>query len=118
MNQFMASAQRMLTIHGNPVTYKAVTKGAYNIETGSTVNSETDYSVTAYKKQLKSNQFQFPNLINKELAEFLICPVSMQAIPAPKDYIQDGTSKYVVESIKEYRTNGEIVLYSIVTSKV
>lgn len=118
MNQFMQSTKRMLSIHGNPITYKSVVNGTYNVETGSIGKTENVYNVQAYKKQIKANQFNFPHLINQDIAEFLICSDGFNAVPAPKDFIVDSSSsKYIVESIKEYRTNGEIVMYSLVARK-
>lgn len=47
-NQFLQAAIRQIARHGVLVNYVTVTEGAYDVETGTTVNAETTLQVKAF----------------------------------------------------------------------
>ena len=113
-NPFLASTQRMINQHGQSVTYTKVSEGTYNIETGSTTNTDTSYTVKMYKKHIKATQYNYPNLIGKNSAMFYLVNTALDFIPAIRDKITVGGETFEIESIAEHSARGQIVLYKLV----
>lgn len=99
--------------HGITATYKAVSEGAYDIQTGSTTNTETTYSVKMYMKQIKATQFNYPNLIGKESGLFYVLAYGLAFAPAVNDFIVYAGTTYKVDSIQKHTAGSDIVLYRI-----
>ena len=105
-----------------------VSEGNYNIETGSTINTEFSFPVKMYKKHIRANQYNFPNMIGRDSALFYLAanerpaPGELGFIPAPKDKIYlftqfddvlpDGPT-YKVDSVTEHAADGLVILYKI-----
>lgn len=112
-NQFLASTKRSIDKHGQNMVYSSVVEGQYNIETGSVTNTETSYTVKMYKKHVRANQYNYPNLIGQDAALFYLANYSLAFTPAVRDKITVDSVTYVIDSIVEHRTNGQIVLYKM-----
>lgn len=116
-NAFLVSTIRQIEKHGQTMTYKAVTESAYNIETGSSTNTDTDYAVKMYKKHIRANQYNYPNLIGQDAALFYLANNKLQFVPNVRDKIVVDSKSYVIDNITEHRANGVIVLYRILAVK-
>lgn len=112
-NDFLASTKRSIDRHGQLMTYLSVVEGQYNIETGSVTNTENSYSVKMYKKHIRANQYNYPNLIGQDAALFYLANSGLTFAPAVRDKIVIDSVTYVIDSIVEHRTNGQIVLYKM-----
>ena len=99
------------------MTYSVVNEGSYNIETGSTTNTNTDYSVKMYKRHIRANQYNYPNLIGQDAATFYLVNYALVFTPAIRDKITVDSKTYTIDSITEHRANGSIVLYKILAIK-
>jgi hypothetical protein len=118
MNLFAASASRMLTRFGTAVTFKAVTVGAYDTSLGTATNSFANSTVTAYKKQIAATQYNFPDQIGKELAEFYIHASSFPSSkPKVGDKITEGTNTFTIVKVSEHGAYGEIILFCLIGVK-
>ena len=117
MNQFLLAAKQLIGMHGKTFSYTKVTQGTYDPSTGSVTNSESTTSLTAYKKHIKATQYNYPNLIGKDAASFLIASDSFVDAPSVNDKITEGTSVYTVDSIQEHLAFNEIVMYTILAYK-
>jgi hypothetical protein len=117
MNPFLASTKKLIDLHGDTCTYKVVNEGAYNIETGSTANTETSYSVVMYKKHLVANQYNFPDLIGKDSAIFYLANNSLSFSPNINDKVLFNTETYTVQSIVKHSARGDVVLFKILAVK-
>jgi hypothetical protein len=117
MDRYLAITLQAISKNGKLCTYTAVTEGSYNIETGSTSNTETSYSVKMYKKHVRANQYNFPNLIGRDSALFYLPNNQLAFIPAVKDKITFDSVTYTVDSITEHSADGLIILYKILTVK-
>jgi hypothetical protein len=117
MDRYLAVALRAINQHGKSCTYTIVTEGAYNIETGSTTNTETSYTVKMYKKHIRASQYNFPNLIGRDSALFHLANNSLSFVPAPKDKITIDSVTYTVDSITEHAADGLVILYKILAVK-
>lgn len=113
-NAFLISAVKLIAQHGQSMQYKSVVEGAYNIETGSASNTETTYTVTMYKKHIKANQYNYPDLINRNAAVFYLANNSLSFIPAVRDKIVVDNETFEIDSIMEHRARGQLVLYKLV----
>lgn len=116
-NQFLISSVKLIAMHGQSMQYKSVVEGVYNIETGSASNTETDYTVTMYKKHIKASQYNYPDLINKNAAVFYLANNALTFIPAVRDKIAVDNETFEVDSIIEHRARGNLVLYKLVAIK-
>lgn len=117
VNPFLLSSARAINRNGVLCTYVSVAEGAYNVETGSTTNVETSYTVRMFKKHLKANQYNYPNLIGKDAAMFYLVNDSLGFTPGINDKITIGSLTYKVDSIQEHYARGDLVLYRLVTVK-
>ncbi len=117
MNPFISSAKQLITLHGVSCTYTTVTEGTYDVETGSVTNTESTLTITSYPKQVKVNQYNYPNLIGKVVTEFLCLATDFTSTPNPRDKIVHDGSTYSVEQVRTHQANGEKVLYKILACK-
>lgn len=116
-NAFLVSTIRQIEKHGQTMTYKTVTEGAYDIETGSTTNTDTSYIVKMYKRHIRANQYNYPNLVGQDAAIFYLANNSLAFTPSVRDKIVVDSKSYVIDNIVEHRANGVIVLYKLLAVK-
>lgn len=117
MNQFMRITKDALARHGTTSTYKTVTEGSYDIATGTAANTETSHSLKIYKKHLKANQYNYPNLIDKDIAMFYFCADGILFLPKPQDLIVHASITYKVHALQSHEANGETILYKVIGVK-
>jgi hypothetical protein len=117
MDKYLAIVLKAIGLHGKNCSYTIVTEGTYNIETGSTTNTESSYSVKMYKKHIRASQYNFPNMIGRDSALFYLANSKLTFTPKATDKITfDGTT-YTVDSVTEHAADGSIILYKILTVK-
>lgn len=114
---FLISAKRQIDKHGQLMTYKVITEGTYNIETGSTTNTETSFDIKMYKRHIRANQYNYPNLIGQDAATFYLVNYALSFKPSIRDKILVDSETYTIDSITEHRANGKIILYKILAVK-
>lgn len=103
--------------HGSDCTYVSVAEGVYDIETLSTTNTNTNYTIRMYPQHFTANQYNAPNLVGKETIQFLLANSNLAFTPSVQDKIILSGVTYTVDSIKKHRANGIIVLYKLVSVK-
>lgn len=118
MNKFEVSSQFFLERNGHNITYIRVVEGEYDVETGSTVNTETSVNIKAYPKIVKVSQFNYPNLIGKEVIDFLIGSDSLSSVPESADKIIYNNQTYSVVSHMEHSALGKVILYRVTATKL
>lgn len=112
-NQFIRAVKTAIDKHGLSSTYRAITEGTYDVNTGSTTNTQTDYTVKMYMKNISANQFNYPNLIGRESGLFYVSAYNLAFTPAINDYIIYNSKTYKVDSIQSHSAAGLITLYRI-----
>lgn len=117
MDRYLAITLRAINQHGKTCTYTVVTEGTYNIETGSTTNTETSHTLKMYKKHIRANQYNFPNMIGKDSAVFYLANNSLTFKPATQDKITFDSVTYVVDSFTEHAADGAVILYKLLAIK-
>jgi hypothetical protein len=117
MDKYLAIVLKAINQHGKNCTYTTVVEGAYNVETGSVTNNETAHTVRMYKKHVRANQYNFPNMIGRDSALFYLANNNLSFIPAPKDKITINATTYTVDSVTEHAADGLVILYKILTVK-
>lgn len=117
MDKYLAIALRAINQHGKTCSYTVVTEGNYNIETGSTTNIETNYSVKMYKKHIRATQYNFPSLVGRDSALFYLANNKLSFIPTAKDKITIDNIVYTIDSITEHSADALVILYKILTVK-
>lgn len=117
MNRFSDAAVRLISRHGRNVEYKTTVEGQYNPETGSVENTTTSKTVKAYPKTIKTNAYNFPDLINKTVVEWLIPSTMMDNVPEPQDTIVSGTDIYSVYRCFIIEAHGEDTVYRVISIK-
>ena len=99
------------------MTYTQVTEGTYNIETGSTTNTGVDHTVTMYKKHLKTDQYNYPDLIGRSAAMFYLANNALGFMPSIRDKISVDGEIFEVQSLIEHRARGQLILYKIIAAR-
>ncbi len=117
MGQFQQTVNSRINAHGLNVTYVVLTEGDYNVETGTNSNTETTYTVKAYPKNAKVNQYNYPNLIGKSVVEFLISQELLTVVPSNTDKIIYKGITYTVDSYREITAEGSVVLLKVLAVK-
>ena len=117
MDKYLAIILKAISQHGSTCTYSVVTEGVYNVETGSTTNTETAYSIKMYKKHLRANQYNFPNMVGRDSALFYLANNALSFVPKIKDKITINSITYSIDSITEHSADGAVILYKILTVK-
>lgn len=115
MNPFITSAKKLIYRNGIPVSFIKVIEGDY--VDGAVVNTETTTTVTAYPKVITANSFNFPNLINREMREYLVVSSDLGYKPESQDKIQENSSVYSVVSVKDIVARNESVIYIVAAVK-
>lgn len=114
---FLTATQGALQRHGLDLNYASVTTGAYDVETGSTTNVNTNYTLRMYPKQIVANQYNYPALIGKETIMFYLANPPLAFTPKLNDEITYRTFVYRVQSYQEHVANSAVVLYRIIAVK-
>lgn len=114
MNQFLTVAKQAINLHGESCVHTKVTNGTYDPATGSVSNSETNTTVTAYRKHLKATQYNYPNLIGKDAVYIYLPADSIVGLLSISDKFSFGSSTYAIDSIQEHRALNELVMYRVV----
>ncbi len=117
MDKYLGISLRAINTHGKTCSYTIVTEGTYNIETGSTTNTETSHSVKMYKRHIRASQYNFPNMIGRDSALFYLANNKLSFVPAVKDKITIDSITYTVDSVTEHAADGLVILYKILTVK-
>lgn len=117
MNRFSDAAIRLISRHGRDVAYKTTVEGTYNPETGTVSNTTTSTTVKAYPKTVRTNAYNFPDLINKTVVEWLIPSAMMSNVPMPQDTIVSGTDIYSVYRCFTIEAHGEDTVYRVISIK-
>lgn len=116
-NPFIASAKKLIYRNGIDVTFTKVTEGTYDSDTGSVTNIESTKTVKVYPKVITANSYNFPNLINREMREYLVVSEDLGYKPEAQDKITEGTTVYSVVSVKDIIARNESVVYIIAAVK-
>ena len=117
MGQFQQTVNSRINAHGVNVNYIVLTEGGYNVETGTNSNTETTYTVKAYPKNAKATQYSNPNLIGKQIVEFLISQELLTVVPSNTDKIIYKGITYTVDSYREITAEGSVVLLKVLAVK-
>lgn len=107
----------MIIRHGLNATYHVINQGTYNPATGSVSNTETSKTIKVYKKHITANQYNYPNLIGKELAEFYVASDALSSRPKVNDAITFNGDKYRITEFREHSAGGIICLYCLIGVK-
>lgn len=113
-NMHKRAAVQLVNQHGLCSNYTQVTEGEFDVETLTTVNTEKSYKVVLFKNHFKANQYNFPNLVGKDAAEFYLANNNLKFKPVEQDIIEYDSTKFTVVSVNENWANSELCLYRIV----
>lgn len=117
MNQHLIQAKRNVYREGVSITFVTVTEGTYDSDTGSVTNTETETIVIGYPKNVKVNSYNYPNLIGKEVTEWLVVASDLSTKPNPQYKVKRGSTVYSVHSVVEIVAQGEPVLFKVLVVK-
>ena len=117
MNAFLSAVKRQVNRHGIVAQIVKVAEGVYDPETLTTTNTETTYNVKLFKDHLRATQYNYPNLVGKDAAEFYLSNDDMPIKPEMKDKIVYAGDSFTIDSIKENWALGVLCLYQIIAVK-
>lgn len=116
MNRFLLAAKSAVQRNGNTVSYISVTQGVYDIEQGKVVNTEVTSSILAYKEGIQATQYNFPDLVGREVCRYYISG-DAAVNPKPDDKITQDGETFTVRSVQADRAAGQVCLWRLVCSK-
>lgn len=116
-NPFLEAAKACVYPNGLSITFIRTVEGTYDTATGSVTNTEVSTSLIAFPKKVKTNQYNFPNLVGREVKEYLIVASDLANAPQPMDKVTQGSTVYTVDSVSEHVALGEVVLYKVIVYK-
>jgi hypothetical protein len=113
MNKFLIASRRLVARHGTQCTYTCVTEGLYDPETLSTTNVELSSLHCMFKNHIRISQYNYPNLVGKDAAEFYLVNNALGFKPDVKDKITCAGTVYTVDTVTEHVGYGDVVLYTM-----
>ena len=117
MNRFLISTKRQIAKHGIDVDFISVQEGTYDVDTSIVVNTETTTTIKAYPVTVVANQYNFPNLIGREVIKFLIAGDALTTKPAPMDKLVYKSNTYTIEQQQDYTALGEVCMQHLIAVK-
>lgn len=115
--QFISAAKSLIYSHGVNIDVKSVTTGAYNIETGTVVNTESSTTVKAFPKMVATNTYNYPNLIGKTVEQFLVVAADLATVPKAQDLIVRDSKTFTIEQVQEHTAGGSTIIYKLLAVK-
>ena len=121
-NRFATQSKRLVDKAGKLVSYRQVTDGVYDINTGTVSNSETLTSCKAFKVTADISEKDSPNMVGKEVSVFLIGGLDLDFVPKENDFIDytNLTETYTVQvgQVKEHWAGDLVSLWRLVCYSV
>ena len=116
---FLDQTVRMLNLHGITLQYNSIQgdSSSYNVETGTVTRTVTQYSIKAYPKHIKANQYNYPDLVGKTACIFYIANSGLAFTLKFQDEIVYGGFTYKIQSWTEHFAEGQICLYKVLAVK-
>lgn len=111
----VATATRLITKFGQPMTLAVETEGAYDPATGESPVSSADFAVIGVIFEL-SGKLIGQSLQNGTLAEAddKQCLLQVGTIPSLLDKVVVGTTTFLIINVKELNPGGTTVFYDLV----
>ena len=117
MNKFLVNTKKHIARHGVDVEFIQTQEGTYDIETSTVINSETTTVIKAYPVAVQVSQYNFPNLIGREVIKFLIAGDALTVKPSPQDKVVYKGNTYSVEQQQDYTALGDVCLQHLIAAK-
>lgn len=115
MNEFR-STLKLIYRHGIDLTYTSVTR-VQDFITGSVTTTKTPHTVKIYPKHIQANQYNYPNLIGKQVIMFYLANDSLPFTIGQNDTITYQGQVYTIYSYQSHVAKGELLLYRIMGVK-
>jgi len=117
MSPFLQAAKELIYPNGIEVVFKKVIEGVYDPNTSSVVNTETSTTIKSFPKNIKATVYNYPNLVGKEVMEFLVVATDLTSKPDTQDKIVKGSDTFLVERVRENYADGQVIIYQLLGVK-
>lgn len=117
MSNFLLSVKKLILAHGLSLNISSISASAYNVETGTSTPTRTNYTRTMFPKQIITSTYNYPTLVGKEVVLFYISNDSLGFVPKINDEITYKSKIYKISSLHEYVANGIIVMYELIGAR-
>ena len=112
MNPFLSSAVRLIKLHGKVIPYTSITRTIDKV-LGTVVETKTTYNWVMYPKSVKVNQYNYPDLVGKNVIIFYLANNALAVTPKVNDTITFNGQTFVVRSLDFHEARGENCVYRI-----
>lgn len=112
MNPFLRSSKMFVARHGKVIPYVTIERTVDKI-TGKVIETKVTHSPTMYPKSVKVNQYNYPDLIGKDVIIFYLANDGLGFTPKVNDTIVFNGKNYVVRSYDFHEAMGINCLYRI-----
>lgn len=117
MNQFLKSTHNLIGRHGVPITITKEEGSIRDPVSGKLIKAKTDYNIPkAYPLQIKATQYNYPNLIGKDVVMFYVPGDQITIEHLSMKVIYKGKT-FDVTDVQETISHGEVVLYRVLAVK-
>lgn len=117
MSPFLQAAKELIYPNGIDVTFTTVIEGVYDPNSGTVTNAETSKVLKAFPKNIRATAYNYPNLIGREIIEFLVVATDVTSKPKPQDKIIKGSDVFLVDRVRENYADGQVVIYQLLGVK-
>lgn len=112
-NQFLASSKFFVARHGKPMPYTSIERVVDKVS-GKVIEVKTEFTPIMYPKSVKVNQYNYPDLIGKDVIIFYLAADPLNGfIPKVNDTILFNGKKFIVRSYDSHEALGVNCLYRI-----
>lgn len=112
MNLFKKAAIDAVNRNGRILTYTEITRTVDKI-TGKVIENKVDFPVKMYPRSVKATQYNFPDLIGKEVITFYLAVNSLPFTPKMNDVITKDGKIFTIRFYDFHEAHGENCLYKI-----
>jgi hypothetical protein len=117
MNRFLAATVNQINQHGVACVYSSKGAQVYNPATSKSTSTSVDASVKLYPKHIRTNQYNYPDLVGKQVIMFYLANSELTFTPKVGDSITYNSEKFLVNSLQSHAALGEICLYKLLAVK-
>ena len=116
MNLHLRASIDAVNRNGLTLTYSSITKTIDKINS-TVVEVLNNHSVKIYPKNIVTTQYNYPDLIGKNVVMFYLANDSLTFVPNVGDVITYNGLKYKIQSFTTHVAKGQICLYKLLGVK-
>lgn len=112
MNAFLKAAVAAINRNGRVINFTQIERVVDKIQ-GTVVEQKTTYPVKMYPKHIRASQYNFPDLIGKNVITFYLANYELGFTPKVNDTVEFDSKIFTVRYFDFHEAHGQNCLYRI-----